>query len=112
MDSLYFVNEYGFSLRLKKTNMKTGNPNKVIQVIMELIYFIGDGGEISFEPKQGFTVKEFLSQEFLDFQDGTNSATSEYTSPIVIANKDGNFFVINTATGHQHNGHEVNNIEK
>ena len=79
-DSVYYMSSTGASLRFKMANRNQG-VRKVIQPIMEKIFFEKPGEEISEMPKLGYFVREYTTQDFLD-KLGQESIDSDYQSSI------------------------------
>ncbi len=83
-DSVYYMTSFGASLRLKMTNKivnKGEGIKKVIQPIMEKIFFEKPGEEISETPKLGYFVREYTTQDFLD-KLAVESTDSDYQSSV------------------------------
>ncbi len=79
-DSVYYMSSSGASLRLKMANRNQG-VKKVIQPIMEKIFFEKPGEEISETPTLGYFVREYATQDFLnEFKE--ESIDSDYQSSI------------------------------
>lgn len=79
-DSIYYMSSSGASLRLKMSNRNQG-VSKVIQPIMEKIFFEKPGEEIVETPKLGYFVREYTTQDFLN-KLGEESIDSDYQSSI------------------------------
>ena len=79
-DSVYYMSSSGASLRLKMANRNQG-VKKVIQPIMEKIFFEKLGEEISETPKLSYFVREYATQDFLD-RLTVEPSENDYQSPI------------------------------
>ncbi len=79
-DSIYYMSPSGASLRLKMANRNQGI-DKVIQPIMEKIFFEKLHEEISETPNLGYFVREYATRDFFDLLAG-GSIDDDYQSSI------------------------------
>ena len=79
-DSVYYMTSFGASLRLKMANRDKGI-RKVIQPVMEKVFFEKIGEELSETPKIGYFVHEYATQDFFD-KLAANSIEGDYRSSI------------------------------
>lgn len=63
-DSLYYTTHSGATMRLKVVELPSGL-RAAAQPFTEKILFIGSGGDIGEQPKEGYRVEEFISPTFL-----------------------------------------------
>jgi hypothetical protein len=98
------------SLRLKISNLTTGDIHKVIQPFAEYITFEDDNLHTSDAPNLGLTVQEYLSPAFKDLQYGPEINTP-FTSEIRLYNHPNGSKVIRQGDGcFNHTGSRVNKI--
>lgn len=122
-DSLYYVTPAGLSLRLKRTNARERGMEKVVQPFMERIVFMrsnmsinngkADPADISDEPKIGWWVQEYASQEFWDIQNMKKPVIGDYKSTVdLTSEKDnaGKTMLVEPQNVADHFGDQVNNI--
>lgn len=127
-DSIYFLSHNNVSLRLKRDNLLTHGISKVLQPPCELSIYIDPrvdrdieleaekeaGGKkehqeafkleyISLEPKIGYRVYEYLSDEL------TAKTSGDFTSPIEKWSND-QLLVVKNIDKH-HSGHQISKIE-
>lgn len=79
-DSVYYMSLSGASLRLKTANRSQG-VKKVVQPIMEKIFFDKPGEAVSETPKLGYFVREYATHDFLNKLE-EETIDSDYQSSI------------------------------
>lgn len=109
-DSLYYLTPEGISLRLKMASAASGDINQVIRSCKEVTFFEDENNNISFEPRIGLTVQEYVSPEFLGLQN-SDRTREPFESKIRIYKQDNRVILIrNVPNGLHHTGHTVNAI--
>jgi len=106
-DSFYYLSPSHLSLRLKTANLPNGLES-VVQPFNEIIVFEKDG-QISENPKMGYTVSEFLSKDFLNLQKTSSSTVGDFISPLKFHKSLGTVDI--KQEFFKHLGHEVSKID-
>jgi hypothetical protein len=109
-DSIYYTTQDGISLRLKRANLGKGL-RRVIQPFMEKILFDHfNKRRITTEPKIGYSVKEYMTKDFLNKQNkDPDDIHEDYHSTIKTYYKDSKIYHVETSkTTHVHDGDRVN----
>lgn len=129
-DSIYYVSRSGICLRLKRAYLlpslyldevenKFHNINNVLVPSLDLSFYVNDVmfhkeikkksnseeyplESVSFQPKLGYRVEEFLTEDFLNHKEGN------FKSKIEITKKDNKLIVENF--DYSHSGHLINKI--
>ncbi len=122
-DSLYYVTPAGLSLRLKRTNAREEGMKRVVQPFMERIVFMRnnmsinngkvDPADISNEPKIGWWVQEYSSQQFWDIQNMKKPVLGDYKSTVDLTpakDDTGKIMLVEPQNVADHFGSQVNNI--
>lgn len=108
-DSIYYMTRSGASLRFKMANRDKGIV-KVIQPIMEKVFFENIQYDISESPKEGYFVKEYATQDFLNTLKG-DPATADYKSSIKKFRRNNKLEIPRLENiKYQHEGSPVNKI--
>lgn len=110
-DSIYFVTDDQFSIRLKRADRDAGDITKVIRPVMEIVVFEDEKRKVSFEPERGRHVYEYMSKEFHEMQEGIKPFRQYVSTKELGLTRYGNVLVIGKNPGDlRHPGHQVNKI--
>lgn len=111
-DSLYFVSDDQYSIRLKRADRSSNDISQVIKSVKEIIVFEDEKRNISFEPERGLHVYEYSSKEFVDMQEGVAPFRECISRKSLGLTQYGNIVVLGKREPGdvRHRGHRVNNI--
>lgn len=111
-DSTYYLTRSGVSLRLKKANLAEGNIKRVVSSFADAVFFVSRCGEVSREPREGYSVYEYITDEFHTLQEGM-SVSGDFISPVKYhSGNDGSIKYVEPPQKyyHYHEGHRVNRV--
>ncbi len=94
-------------------NRSTGDIERVIQPVMEIIFFEDEKRRVSFEPERGLRVYEYTSKKIHEMQQGAEPFREYVSTKSLGLTSYGNILVLGKSeTGDmRHSGHQVNSIK-